>query len=237
MNVEQETRRFDETTKQTVLMRKKTDAVDYKYYTEANIMPIKLSDKFIDDARSLVPELPDARFNRYISNLNLSEYDAKQLIANKKVADYYEKVLVNFNEPKIAANWMLGDVFSYLNKNNKTIDNLVLSPENLAKLLSLLKDGKISSKQGKDLFAIILETNENPEELAKAKGMVQESDEGLIMDYINEVLTDNPQAVQTYKSGRTNILGFLVGQVMKKSKGKANPAITSKLLIEEIMKR
>ena len=237
LNVEQETRRFDETTKQTVLMRKKTDAVDYKYYTEANIMPIKLSDKFIDDARSLVPELPDARFNRYISNLNLSEYDAKQLIANKKVADYYEKVLVNFNEPKIAANWMLGDVFSYLNKNNKTIDNLVLSPENLAKLLSLLKDGKISSKQGKDLFAIILETNENPEELAKAKGMVQESDEGLIMDYINEVLTDNPQAVQTYKSGRTNILGFLVGQVMKKSKGKANPAITSKLLIEEIMKR
>ena len=130
MNVEQETRRFDETTKQTVLMRKKTDAVDYKYYTEANIMPIKLSDKFIDDARSLVPELPDARFNRYISNLNLSEYDAKQLIANKKVADYYEKVLVNFNEPKIAANWMLGDVFSYLNKNNKTIDNLILSPEN-----------------------------------------------------------------------------------------------------------
>ena len=118
-----------------------------------------------------------------------------------------------------------------------TIDSFNLKPDNFAKLLTLLKDGKVSSKQGKDLFAIIVETNEDPNELAKAKGMVQESDEGLIMEYINEVLTDNPQAIATYKSGRDNILGFLVGQVMKKSKGKANPAITSKLLKEEIIKR
>ena len=237
LSVEQETRRFDETTKQTVLMRKKTDAVDYRYFTEPNIMPIKLSDKFINDAKALVPELPDSRYNRYIGDLKLSDYDAKQLIANKEVADYYEAVLKHFNEPKIVANWMLGDIFSYLNKNNKTIDSFNLKPDNFAKLLTLLKDGKVSSKQGKDLFAIIVETNEDPNELAKAKGMVQESDEGLIMEYINEVLTDNPQAIATYKSGRDNILGFLVGQVMKKSKGKANPAITSKLLKEEIMKR
>ena len=236
-SVEQETRRFDETTKQTVLMRKKTDAVDYKYFTEPNIMPIKLSDKFINDAKALVPELPDARFNRYLTSLKLSEYDAKQLTISKNVSDYYEKVVKNFNEPKIVANWILGDIFSYLNKNNKAIDDLKLSPENLAKLLLLLKEGKVSSKQGKDLLNIIIESNENPEELAKTKGMVQESDEGLIMDYINEVLSENPNAIATYKSGRDNILGFLVGQVMKKSKGKANPAITSKLLKEEIMKR
>ena len=235
--VEQETRRFDETSKQTVLMRKKTDAVDYKYYTEANIMPIKLSDAFINKAISLVPELPDARFNRYVNDLKLSDYDARQLINSKLVADYYEEVLKDYNDPKITANWILGDVYSYLNKNNLTISNFKLSPLNLAKLLKLLKDGKISSKQGKEVFNIIIETNEDPESIAKAKGMVQESDEGLIMEYINEVLTDNPQAIATYKSGRDNILGFLVGQVMKKSKGKANPAITSKLLKEEIMKR
>ena len=237
LEVEQETRRFDEASKQTVLMRKKTDAVDYKYYTEANIMPIKLSDAFINKAINLVPELPDARFNRFVSKLNLSEYDARQLINQKAVADYYEEVLKDYNDPKITANWILGDVYSYLNKNNLTIKDFKLSTSNLAKLLTLLKEGKISSKQGKEIFNIIIETNEDPETIAKAKGMVQESDEGLIMEYINEVLQDNPQAIATYKSGRDNILGFLVGQVMKKSKGKANPAITSKLLKEEIMKR
>ena len=237
LEVEQETRRFDEASKQTVLMRKKTDAVDYKYYTEANIMPIKLSDAFINKAINLVPELPDARFNRFVSKLNLSEYDARQLINQKAVADYYEEVLKGYNDPKITANWILGDVYSYLNKNNLTIKDFKLSTSNLAKLLTLLKEGKISSKQGKEIFNIIIETNEDPETIAKAKGMVQESDEGLIMEYINEVLQDNPQAIATYKSGRDNILGFLVGQVMKKSKGKANPAITSKLLKEEIMKR
>ena len=237
LEVEQETRRFDEASKQTVLMRKKTDAVDYKYYTEANIMPIKLSDAFINKAINLVPELPDARFNRFVSELNLSEYDARQLINQKAVADYYEEVLKDYNDPKITANWILGDVYSYLNKNSLTIKDFKLSTSNLAKLLTLLKEGKISSKQGKEIFNIIIETNEDPETIAKAKGMVQESDEGLIMEYINEVLQDNPQAIATYKSGRDNILGFLVGQVMKKSKGKANPAITSKLLKEEIMKR
>ena len=237
LEVEQETRRFDEASKQTVLMRKKTDAVDYKYYTEANIMPIKLSDTFINNAINLVPELPDARFNRFVTKLNLSEYDARQLINQKAVADYYEEVLKEYNDPKITANWILGDVYSYLNKNNLTIKDFKLSTSNLAKLLTLLKEGKISSKQGKEIFNIIIETNEDPEAIAKAKGMVQESDEGLITEYINEVLRDNPQAIATYKSGRDNILGFLVGQVMKKSKGKANPAITSKLLKEEIMKR
>ena len=237
LEVEQETRRFDEASKQTVLMRKKTDAVDYKYYTEANIMPIKLSETFINNAINLVPELPDARFNRFVNSLNLSEYDAKQLINQKAVADYYEDVLKFYNDPKIAANWILGDIYSYLNKNNLTIKNLKLSASNLAKLLILLKDGKISSKQGKEIFNIIIESNEEPEVIAKEKGMVQESDEGLIMEYINEVLKDNPQAIATYKSGRDNILGFLVGQVMKKSKGKANHAVTSKFLKEEIMKR
>ena len=235
--VEQETRRFDETLRQTVLMRKKTDAVDYKYFTEPNIMPIKLSDKFINEAISLVPELPEARYNRYLNDLNLSSYDAQQLIANKNVADYYEEILESFNEPKIVANWMLGDIFSYLNKNNITIKEFKLSPLNFAKLLKLLKEGKISSKQGKDVFMEIVDTDNDPEKIAKDKGMVQESDEGLILEYINEVLKENPQAIETYKSGRDNILAFLIGQVMKKSKGKANPALTSKLLKEEIMKR
>ncbi len=235
--VEQETRRYDEATRQNVLMRKKTDAVDYKYFTEPNIVPIKLSENFINNAISSVPELPDARYERYQRDLNLSSYDAKQLIANKQVADYFEKCLEKFNEPKTIANWILGDIFSYLNKNNLTIANLKLTPNNLSKLLKLLKEGKISSKQGKEVFAIILNNNEDPEKVAQSKGMVQESDEGLIMEYVNEVLKENPTAIDTYKSGRDNILGFLVGQVMKKSKGKANPALTSKLFLDEINKR
>ena len=149
----------------------------------------------------------------------------------------YITILKEFYEPKIVANWMLGDIFSYLNKNNKTILDLKMSPSNFAKLLKLIKDGKISSKQGKDVFAMIIETNEEPEVIAKEKGMVQESDSGLIMQYIEEVLKENPQAIETYKSGRDNILAFLIGQVMKKSRGKANPALTSQLLKEEIMKR
>lgn len=237
LKVEQETRRFDETLKQTVLMRKKTDAVDYKYFTESNIMPIRLSEEFINNAKSLVPELPDARYNRYVEELKLSSYDAKQLIVQKKVADYYERCLEYFNEPKIVANWILGDIFSFLNKNNKTINECNLEPINLSKLLKLLKEGKISSKQGKEIFNVIIDSNEDPEILAKNRGMVQESDESIIMVYINEVLSENPQAIATYRSGRDNILGFLVGQVMKKSKGKANPALTSKLLKDEILKR
>ena len=153
------------------------------------------------------------------------------------VADYYEEILESFTEPKIVANWMLGDIFSYLNKNNITIKEFKLSPLNFAKLLKLLKEGKISSKQGKDVFMEIVDTDNDPEKIAKDKGMVQESDEGLILEYINEVLKENPQAIETYKSGRDNILSFLIGQVMKKSRGKANPALTSKLLKEEIMKR
>ena len=235
--VEQETRRFDEATRQTVLMRKKTDAVDYKYFTEANIMPIMLEDEFISKWKKSVPELFDERVDRYINKYNLSKKDAELVATNKDVSDYVDECLTHFNDCKAIVNYVMGDIQSHLNKTGKTIKQFSVAPELLTKLLSMIKDGKISSKQAKEVFEEMIITKKDPEDIAKKLGMVQLSDSSQILTLINEVLDANPQAIETFKQGRDNILGFLVGQVMKKSQGKANPAMTMTLLKEEIVKR
>ena len=235
--VEQETRRWDEETGTTIYMRSKVDAIDYKYFVEPNIPKFKISQEWLDEIRASIPELAMDRKKKYVEEYGLSEYDAKIIVKDKSISDYYEETISAGGNAKSAANWLTSIILGHLNKTETDIKDLFLTPVMLVELMKMVEEGKISSKQGKEIFNIIIETNEDPETIAKAKGMVQESDEGLIMEYINEVLQDNPQAIATYKSGRDNILGFLVGQVMKKSKGKANPAITSKLLKEEIMKR
>lgn len=235
--VEQETRRFDETTRQTVLMRKKTDAVDYKYYTEANIMPIRLNNDFVEKWKNSVPELFDARVERYTTKYNLSKKDAEIVAVNKEVSDYVDACLKHNNDCKAIVNYVMGDIQSYLNKTGKTIKEFNITPENLSELLLMIKEGKISSKQAKTVFEEMIMTKKSAEEIAKKLGMVQLSDGNQILTLINEVLDANPQAVDTFKKGRDNILGFLVGQVMKKSQGKANPAMTMELLKQEIVKR
>lgn len=235
--VEQETRRFDESTRQTVLMRKKTDAVDYKYFTEANIMPIKLSNEFVDKWMNSVPELFDERVERYMNKYNLSKKDAQLVAANKDISNYVDECLEHFNDCKAIVNYVMGDVQSYLNKTGKTIKQFNVTPKMLAELLEMIKDGKISSKQAKSVFEEMIMTKKPAEEIAKKLGMVQLSDGNQILSLVNEVLDANPQAIDTFKKGRDNILGFLVGQVMKKSQGKANPAMTMELLKQEIIKR
>ncbi len=235
--VEQETRRFDEMRKETVLMRKKTDAVDYKYFTEPNITPIKLSDEFIRNAIETCPELASSKRNRYINDLKLSEYDADILLQDKAVSEYFDKTIKYNANPKLLVNWIMVDIASYLNKNNYSISDLKLSPEHLSDLVKLISEGKISSKQAKDVFLDIVETDASPIDVANKLGIVQMSDENAIMDLVVEALNENPQAIEDFKNGKDRAVGFLVGQIMKKSRGKANPAMTSKLVIQELKKR
>lgn len=235
--VEQETRRFDEMRKETVLMRKKTDAVDYKYFTEPNITPIKLSDEFIKKAIETCPELASSKRNRYINDLKLSEYDADILLQDKTVSEYFDETIKYNANPKLLVNWIMVDIASYLNKNNYSISDLKLSPEHLSDLVKLISEGKISSKQAKDVFLDIVETNASPIDVANKLGIVQMSDENAIMDLVIEALNENPQAIEDFKNGKDRAVGFLVGQIMKKSRGKANPAMTSKLVIQELKKR
>lgn len=237
MPVEQETRRFDEMRKETVLMRKKTDAVDYKYFTEPNITPIKLSDEFIKNAIETCPELASSKRNRYINDLKLSEYDADILLQDKAVSEYFDKTIKYNANPKLLVNWIMVDIASYLNKNNYSISDLKLSPEHLSDLVKLISEGKISSKQAKDVFLDIVETNASPIDVANKLGIVQMSDENAIMNLVIEALNENPQAIEDFKNGKDRAVGFLVGQIMKKSRGKANPAMTSKLVIQELKKR
>lgn len=235
--VEQETRRFDEMRKETVLMRKKTDAVDYKYFTEPNITPIKLSDEFIRNAIETCPELASSKRNRYINDLKLSEYDADILLQDKAVSEYFDKTIKYNANPKLLVNWIMVDIASYLNKNNYSISDLKLSPEHLSDLVKIISEGKISSKQAKDVFLDIVETDASPIDVANKLGIVQMSDENAIMDLVIEALNENPQAIEDFKNGKDRAVGFLVGQIMKKSRGKANPAMTSKLVIQELKKR
>ncbi len=232
----QETRRFDEATKTTVSMRKKEGAVDYKYYPEPNIFPIRLDEKWIKQIQENLPELPSARRARYMSDYQLSEYDAGVLVANKELSQFYERILEYTDEYKMVANYCISDYLSILSKNQVSVNESKCKPEDFAKLIMMVKDNKISNKQAKDIFGSVVEGN-NPEKIVLEKGMQQVSDSSAILTIIEEVLNEQPQSIEDFKNGKDRAVGFLVGQVMKKSKGQANPAMTNKMLIEELKKR
>ena len=234
--VRQETRRFDEATKETVLMRVKTDAVDYKYFTEPNIVPIKLSEEFIKDAIMTSPELAHHKLDRY-ETLGLNTYDAQQLIANKEISDYFDEMLKSGADPKLLANWLIGDVQSILNKENISIKEFVISPKNLGELVKIIQSGKVSNKQGREIFAEMLKNNEDPNKLVEKMGASQISDTDAILQMVIEVIDANPQSVIDYKNGKDRCVGFLVGQIMKKSQGKVNPALANQLVVAELKKR
>lgn len=232
--IEQETRRYDELKKETVLMRVKTDAVDYKYFTEPNIIPILLSDEFITDAITSCPELLDHKLERYMNEYKLSKYDSLVILSNKDNANYFEEILKYTNEYKLAANWVSVDIQSYLNKTNKSILEFPISSKDIATLINAIKDNKVSNKIAKDIFNKALQ-GENIDELLEKSSQV--SDVSELLKLVNEVLDQNQESINLIKNGKDRALGFLVGQVMKLSKGKANPALTSKLIKEEIEKR
>lgn len=234
--VVQETRRFDEGTRETVTMRLKTDAVDYKYFTEPNITPIKLSKEFIEDAIRTSPELAEAKLARYAS-LGLSEYDSSLLINNKENCEYYDAAVKTGANPKLVANWVIVDIQAILNKQEISIKEFKVSPENLGKLVKLIEEGKVSNKQAREIFAKMMENDEDPSKILASSGTTLISDEAALLAIVNETLDANPQSIIDYKNGKDRAVGFLVGQIMKKTQGKANPAMTNKLIVEELKRR
>ena len=232
----QETRRFDEKTGETVLMRRKEGNVDYKFFPEPNIFPIRLSDEWIRDIQDNMPELPQARKERYKSEYGLSDHDIGILISNKEMSDYFETVTKYTANAKSACNWLLSDISAWLNTHETTIDQAQLDPKNLAKLIAMIDDGKISNAQAKKLVDDLM-AGKDPEVAAKEKGLQQVSDTGAIAAMVNEVMDANPQAIEDFRNGKSRAVGFIVGQVMKKSRGQANPGMVSKMVNEELQKR
>ena len=232
----QETRRFDEKSGETVLMRRKEGNVDYKFFPEPNIFPIRLSDEWIKDIQDNMPELPQARKERYRSEYGLSDHDISILISNKEMSDYFETVTKFTSNAKSACNWLLSDISAWLNTHETTIDQAQLNPENLAKLIAMIDDGKISNAQAKKLVDDLM-AGKDPEVAAKEKGLQQVSDTGAIAAMVNEVMDANPQAIEDFRNGKSRAVGFIVGQVMKKSRGQANPGMVSKMVNEELQKR
>lgn len=234
--VVQATRRYDETQKTTVMMRKKEGNVDYKYFPEPNIAPIRLSEEWIKDIQEHMEELPDARKERYMSDLGLKEYDAGVLVNNRDLADFFELVCKHTKDYKKAANWVIVEMTAALNKANLKLSENPCDPAHLGTMINMVNDGEISGKQAKVVFEEIM-NGKDPKKVVEEKGMKQMSDTSELLAIITSVLDNNPQSIEDFKNGKDRAVGFLVGQVMKASKGQANPAMTNKMIQEELKKR
>lgn len=232
----QETRRYDEAAKATVSMRKKEGNVDYKYFPEPNIFPIRLDDAWIAEIQKQLPELPDERKQRYQQEFGLNEYDANVLVNNRALADFYDVVCLHTKEYKMAANWAITELTAALNKMNRKPEDNPCEPKHLAEMINMVKEGTISSKQAKVVFEEIMK-GKNPKQVVKEKGMKQMSDSTELLKLIQDVLDQNPQSIEDFKNGKDRAVGYLVGQVMKASKGTANPAMTNQLIKQELAKR
>ena len=235
--INQETRRFDETTGTTKLMRVKEGSDDYRYFPEPDIVPMIISDEWMEEVRKTIPELPDARQRRYQEELGLPAYDAHVLTLTKEMSDMFEETVALGADPKLASNYLMVDVNAYLNKVQQELKDTALTAEGLAGMIKLITDGTISSKIAKKVFAELIEHGGDAAQIVKEKGLVQVSDSGQLLAWVNEALDNNPKSIEDYKNGRDRAIGFLVGQIMKASKGQANPQMINKMLLEEIAKR
>ncbi|KQL27661.1 Asp-tRNA(Asn)/Glu-tRNA(Gln) amidotransferase subunit GatB [Psychrobacillus sp. FJAT-21963] len=235
--IEQETRRYDEKTGKTILMRVKEGTDDYRYFPEPDLVDIVIDDAWLERVRSEIPELPDARKKRYIEELGLPAYDAMVLTLTKEMSDFFEETIALGADSKLASNWLMGEVSAYLNADQKELKDTKLTPANLAGMIKLISDGTISSKIAKKVFKELADNGGEAEEVVKAKGLVQISDEGALREIVISTLDANPQSIEDFKNGKDRAIGFLVGQIMKATKGQANPPLVNKILQEEIVKR
>ena len=235
--VEQETRRYDEESGTTIHMRSKVDAIDYKYFVEPNIPKFKITKEWLEEIRKSIPELPYERKEKYMKEYGLSEYDAGILIKDINVATYFEECISLGSDAKLAANWITGNILGYVYKHDTDIKDLYLTPARLTIILKAMSNGKISSKQAKELFFLTLERCEEPEAIMKSEGMEQISDDGALTSVVTEVLDENSSQIEEYKNGKTNMFDYFVGQVMKKTRGQANPVKVKEILTDELSKR
>ncbi|GIO37566.1 aspartyl/glutamyl-tRNA(Asn/Gln) amidotransferase subunit B [Paenibacillus antibioticophila] len=230
--VVQETRRWDEAQGKTFSMRGKEEAHDYRYFPDPDLVKIQISQEWKDAVRATIPELPDARKARYASEYGLPEYDAGVITSSKALADLFEESLKFTNDAKSVSNWVMGELLGYLNTNNLEVSQIKLTGQGLGEMVNLIAQGTISSKIAKTVFREMLQSGKLPQQIVEEQGLVQISDEGAILAIVQEVVANNPASVQDYKAGKDKAIGFLVGQVMKQSKGKANPGLVNKLLLD-----
>ena len=218
-------------------MREKVDAIDYKYFVEPNIPKFKISKEWLLEIKKSIPTLPYERKEKYINEYGITDYDATIIIKDKKVSDFYDECINLHADPKLASNWVTTNLLGNLNKLELEFDEITLTPKMLKDLIDLVNSKEISSKQAKEVFAEILTSGKTPQEVVKEKGMKQMSDEGEIVKIANEVLDENPDVILKYKNGRNNVIDWLTGQIMKKTRGQANPTIARDTMIKEIEKR
>jgi aspartyl-tRNA(Asn)/glutamyl-tRNA(Gln) amidotransferase subunit B len=232
--VHQETRLWDVDKEQTMVMRSKEEAHDYRYFPDPDLLPMSLEQEWIEEIRTTVPELPSVRQQRFISEYQLPEYDAGVLTSSRPLADYFETCVTIFPHPKTVSNWVMGELLRELNATETSPAEAPVSPERLVNLLQLVENGNISLKVAREIFPELYASGKDPEQLIQEKGLTQISDVSALMTLIQEVMAKNPNQVAQYRGGKETVLGFFVGQVMKASKGKANPAKVNELLKKQL---
>ena len=232
--VERETRLWDEVNLITTRMRTKELAHDYRYFPEPDLVPLVISDEWLEEIRASLIELPQARKERFISEYGLPEYDAKVLVASRETADYFEEVVKAGAEPKAASNWVMGDVAAWLNAQKIDIKDFKVSPPMLGELIGFVAEGTITHTMAKEVFLEMAEKEKEAEEVIKARGLVQISDEAALGEIIDKVVSENPQALSDFKSGKPQALQFLIGQVMRATKGQANAQVVQSILRKKL---
>lgn len=233
-NTKKETRRWDELKGESILMREKIKANDYRYAPDGDIPPMDISDEMIEAVRKEMPELPDEKVARLMKDYGISKDDAKTLSLDVSLANYYEELAKKVGDNALALNWLLGDVLRRLKEDNKSVDQMPFAIEDLEKLLTLVKTNKINNNAGKKVLQEMFKEPEDPEAIVKRLGLVQVTDEGAIEAVVDKVLEANPQSIEDFKNGKSRAFGFLVGQVMKEMKGKGNPQIINELLNKKL---
>jgi len=234
--VQQETRRFDETTGKTILMRVKEGSDDYRYFPEPDIPVVEISDDWINDVKATIPEMPGSRRNRYVNDFGLTPYDAGVLTQTKEMSDFFDATVAQGADPKLTSNYLQGDVNAFLNENKVDLQDTKLTPENLAGMIKMISDETISSKIAKKVFKAIM-AGSDPVKWVNDKGLVQLSDPAQLQPIIDNVLENNQQSIDDFKNGKDRAVGFLVGQIMKQTHGKANPKVVNKLLMASLQAR
>ncbi|MBU1042724.1 MAG: Asp-tRNA(Asn)/Glu-tRNA(Gln) amidotransferase subunit GatB [Proteobacteria bacterium] len=232
--VVQETRLYDANKGTTHSMRGKEEAHDYRYFPCPDLVPLVLEEAWLEQCRAELPELPKAREKRFATQYGLTTDAAEVLTAERDMAEYFEAAVAAFNEPKKLANWLMTDILRELNQTGGRAADLKLTPQNLATLVRLVEEGAISAKSAKDILPELLETGAEPEVLVKAKGLVQISDTSALEADVDAVLAENPKELADYRAGKTKLMGFFVGQIMRRTKGQANPAVVNQLLAEKL---
>ena len=231
--IDQETRLFDTKKNETRSMRSKEDAHDYRYFPDPDLLPLEVSDDFIENLKSEIPELPDEKKKRFIEKFKLSPYEANILVSDIETSNYFENVIKK-SDVKLATNWIIGELFAALNEKNLEITESPISAGNLSKLINLIKDGTISGKIAKTVFEQMMEGDKDPQKIVEEKGLKQESDPKALEALIDKVIDDNRDKATEYKSGKVKLFGFFVGQVMKVSGGKANPQLVNEILKKKL---